>query len=660
MNEDAFLKEDSMTDDEPNDLDQADADELFQKNFEAFKDFQPLLANKIRDHKPISKLTYLENGEPSVEFGGEQIYPRGAMTEAADQIKNYHVNAKKLQLGEIAEGSLDPHASKTFERLKERYGESGFKFAASTVREESYFLIVFGVGLAQHLDALMERTNCRVLYLIEPNIDLMHHSWHVYDWQPLLERMKERGGIEIEIGTVVENVVSNLHIVFRQYNPTGLDGTTVFKHYKTSMTDEVERNFADKLATALMGLGFFQDEMNMLGQSYKNLESGKTRMVQRRKASPQMPCMIVGNGPSLDKLLPVIKENEDNVVIFASGSAITTLIENDIIPDYWIMSERVKEVLTMVEELAEEFDTKKLTFVGSTTVFPGVTDYFDDYILYLRPGLSSMPAFKTRNDQVLTIPDPLAANSSLSVAVHLGFREFYFMGVDAGSRFTDRGHAKGGFYSKREDFLTSLPLSGPANFGGTIYTTSVLTWSRENLEKLMRSLTGRTFYNMSDGALIENAMPMHHKAAKFTPPPRPKAEIVAELTHSCPIYTKEEFDEQWDEAAIIDRLPEFCDQVRSIVLDGDLSDFQYLKDITELLEPMKTETPIAMMLRGTIFSLLIASEFLNNRFLDADEYEASKKIFKEEFDTLLTTLNDRAVEVFLGLEDGEPWEGFVE
>lgn len=660
MNDDTPLKEDSMAEDESNDQNQLDADGLFQKNFEAFEEFQPLLAKRIRDHKPISKLTYLENDEPSVEFGGELIYPRGAVTEAADQIKNYNKYGQKLQLGGIVEGSLDPHANKTFEKLKERYADSGFKFAASTVREECYFLIVFGVGLAQHIDALVERTKCRVLYLIEPNVDLMHHSWHVYDWRPLLEKMTERGGIEIEIGSIVENIVSNLHTLFRQYNPTGLDGTTVFNHYNTSITDQISRNFSEKLATSLMGLGFFQDEMNMLGQSYKNLESGKARLVQRRKTSPEMPCMIVGNGPSLDTLLPVIKKNEENAVIFASGSAITTLIENDIIPDYWIMSERVKEVLAMVEELAEVFDTKKLTFIGSTTVFPGVIDYFDDYILYLRPGLSSMPTFKTRNDQVLSIPDPLAANSSLSVAVHLGFREFYFMGVDAGSRFTDRGHAKGGFYSKREDFLTSLPLSGPANFGGTIYTTSVLKWSRENLEKLMRSLTGRTFYNLSDGALIENAVPMHHKAVKFTPPPRPKAEIVAELTHSCPVYTREEFDERWDEAAIIDRLPEFCDQLRAIVQEGDLSDFLYLKEITELLEPIKSETSIAMLLRGTIFGLLIASEFLNNRFLDADEYEASKKIFKEEFDILLTTLNDRAVEVFLGLEDGEPWEGFVE
>lgn len=660
MMEDVAVKEELMTDNEPSDCDRLDADEIFQRNVEAFEEFQPHLVPKIRDHKPISKLTYLENGEPAVEFGGETIYPRGAVTEAADQLKNYTQYAKKLQLGGVFEGTLDPHAEKAFTKVRERYNESGFKFAASTVKEESYFLLVFGVGLAQHLDALMERTKCRVLYLIEPNIDLMHQSWHVYDWRPLLERMTERGGIEIEVGTMVKNIVSNLHLIFRQYNPTGLDGATVFRHYKTSITEEIERTFSDKLATSLMGLGFFQDEMNMLGQTYKNLETGTTRLVQRRTKSPHIPCMIVGNGPSLDKLLPTIKENQENAVIFACGSAITILVENDIKPDYWIMTERVKDVLTMVQETAEIFDTKQVTFIGSSTVFPGVTDYFDDCILFLRPGLSPMPTFKTREDQVLSIPDPLAANSGMSVAIHLGFREFYLMGVDAGSKFKDRGHAKGGYYANRDDHLKVLTIPGPANFGGTVYTTSVLQWSRENLEKLMASSRGRTFYNMSDGALIEYAMPMHFKAAKFSSPDRPKAEIVAELTSSCPIYTKEEFEEKWDEAAIIDRLPEFCDELRAIVREDDLSDYRYLRDITEKLEPVKTSSPIAMMLRGTVFGLLIACEFLNNRFIDHNEYEASKKIFKEEFDTLLASLSDRGVEVFLGLEDGEPWEDFIE
>ncbi len=66
------------------------------------------------------------------------------------------------------------------------------------------------------------------------------------------------------------------------------------------------------------------------------------------------------------------------------------------------------------------------------------------------------------------------------------------------------------------------------------------------------------------------------------------------------------------------------------------------------------------MYSGTLFSFLIAFEYLNNRFIDPDERAAAKKIFKEEFSDLVDGMCSRAGEVFLGLEEGEPWDGFVE
>jgi len=655
MNEEITLGQDgSSSPSEP-----LSGQELFDKNAETFRELVPYIFERIKNHNPISKLVYLDNGEPSLKFGDKTIYENGAITEAKEQVEKFSTYSHRLLLGGFSEEEMDPHAGPAFKKMRVRFGEAGFRVSSQPTRDDSYFLIAVGVGLALHLDAIVERTKCRVLVLVEPNVDLIHQSWYVYDWRPLIENMLERGGIEFEVGAVVSNTVANLHTLFRQYNPTGFDGTTLFRHYKTSIIDEIERDFTDNIGTALMGLGFFQDEVNMIGQTYKNLEYGKSRMVQRQSEQPGIPCMIVGNGPSLDKLLPTIRENADNAVIFACGSAITILVENDIKPDFWIMTERVKDVLTMVEETSEIFDLKQVTFIGSSTVYPGVTDFFDDYILFLRPGLSTAPLFMTRNDQIVTIPDPLAANSGLSVALHLGFREFYFMGVDAGSKFKDRGHAKGGYYAGRDDHIKELPLPGPANFGGTVWTTPVLQWSRENIEKLTAMSSGRTFYNLSDGARIKGATPLHFKAAKFVPPKSPKEEIVKKLTTNCALYTVDEFENRWDDAAIIDRLPEYCDELIAAVKDDDMADFKFASDLSKLLEPAKAETALAMFLRGTIFGFVIAFEFLNNRFVDQDEREAAQKIFQEEFATMVRSMSDRAVEIFLGLEDGDPWEDFI-
>lgn len=660
------MTEDLLADSErdPSSDDEAETrspEELFTHNLRVFKRFAHHIHARLVDHKPVSKLIFLENGEPSVEFNNELIYEKGAVTEAKAQLAKLTSYSTRLTVGRIPSDSFDVHARIAHKRLVDRMSESGFRHSPGTPHEDAYFLICLGVGLAQHLDELVERTKCRVLVLIEPNLDLLYHSMHVYDWEPLFERMTARHKIEIVLDSNPAGVSAVMQAVFRQFNPSGLDGTMIFRHYQTGLTSEIERDFSGKVMTAIMGLGFFQDEINMVAQTYKNLENGKARMIAAVDKSPNIPCMIVANGPSLDETMPFIKKNQDNVIIFACGSALATLAENGITADFWVITERVKDTYDLVAETAAKVDVRGIILIASSTVFPGLVDHFDDYILFIRPGLSVFPLFTTRDDQVLKVPDPLAANSGLSAALHLGFREFYFLGVDVGSKHKDRAHATGGHYATREDHIKSLGIPVPGNFGGTVWTTSVLKWSKESLEKLTKTTPGRMFYNLSDGALIEKMTPLHWRAAKFKKPGRPKVETVRALTESCALYTRDEFDDRWDEVALIDNFPAFGEDLKKAVLDDDMEDFGYARQISELLKPGLSPGTKEMMIRGTIYSFLIGFEWWHNRIIDPEERRVARQIFKEEFATLVDVVTERAVEIFLGLEDGMPWtEEFVE
>lgn len=637
------------------------AAEMFERNMETFGELLPRIRDRIMAHTPVSKLVFGENGEPNVEFNGATVYDGGATTVATSQHEQYGKYSQRLRISPFGPDSLDVHAKSAYTRLTKRLDESGITFNPLPTGERCYFTLCFGIGLGQHLDQLAERTDCWVLVLIEPNLDFLYHSCSVYDWRPLMERMRERRAIEFQIGNDTMQIIANLHGVFRAHHPVGLDGTTIFRHYSTGLIKEIEREFSGKVMTSIMGLGFFQDEINMISQTYKNLEGGKTRLIKAVRESPNIPVMIIANGPSLDHCIDLIRENQDKVVLIACGSAITTLGEHGIMPDFWVMTERIKAILEMVEDADERFGVEDVVFIGSSTVFPGVTSHFKDFILFFRPGLSSMPLFSTRGDQILKIPDPLAANSGLAAALHLGFREFYFAGVDVGSRYSDRGHASGGFYANREDHIKTLDIPVPANFGGTVYTTPVLKWSRENLEKLTLSSVGRTFYNLSDGALIERATPLHPKVAKFKEPPKPKKEIVAELTKKCEIYTTEEFTERWEDEAIVDSLPEFCEKMKEAMSSATGESLKYARDVSELLRPAESHSARAMLIRGSTYTFMIASEYWVNRVVHEAERELVYRIYREEFQGLMDRLSARATEVFEGLEDGKPWlEEFVE
>lgn len=633
---------------------------LFESNMAVFEKRFPGLHHKLKDHRVVSKLVIKDNGEPSVVFKDFDLYPEGGQTHANMQVEQYKAHSRRLTLSELSASGLDFHSAQFYKRLTQRFNDSGFKFTHQPYRDGAYFVTILGLGLGLHLEGIVDRTGCRVLTIVEPNLDFIYHSLSVLDWAALIDRFLDQGQVQIFIDSDPEQLVQQIKSIFRAHNPTGLDGAVLFRHYRSTIFSETDKNLYDELRTAVMGLGFYQDEINMIGQTFKNLESGTARIMRKIPENPGIPVFIVANGPSLDMLLPFVQENAENAVIIAAGSSLDTLLSNGVMPDFWVMMERHKVVYDVLVELSENHDLSTVRFAGSTTIFPGVPELFREAVLFFRPGLSPAPLFATSRDEVAEIPDPVAANAGLSFALSAGFSEIYLLGVDCGSHDPNRGHASGGWYDRQKagaDPIKNLGISHKGNFGGTVWTTNILQWSRENLEKLITTSRGHLVFNLGNGALIKGATPKHPKAVELAEPPRPKQDMVDEFVARYPVYTREKFEATWEKVAIIDRLPEFCDKLKDAVRQSEnLGDFSYVHDTMKLLKPAQSDDALAMLLRGTLFTSISAFEFLFNRAVDPAEQEAIAEVFRDEYCDFVDQLCDRAVELFLQLEDGMEWE----
>ena len=630
---------------------------MFDANLAAFKAKLPNVYARLVSHKPVSELVLLDDGEMNVSFNGENVFERGAVAEADYQISNLPEFATRLAIGVDGSG-MDAHAAPPYKRVMDRVEKSGLEFSANPGRDESYFLIIYGIGLAQHVERMVDLTQCRSLALIEPNIDFLYHSCFVFDWASLITRMQERGRIDFYLASAPEETAAILQQIFRRDNPMCLDGTWVFQHYKSTIISGIVRNLSQNLNIALMGLGFFQDEINMISQTYKNLESGTARMAKKIEKSADLPCFVIGNGPSLEKLLPFIKANADKAVIISCGSALETLLDADIKPDFWVMMERADLVLELTKETARKHDLSDIRFLGSTTVFPGLPDLFSDPIFFFRPGLSSAPLFSPSKDQLIIMPDPLSANAGLASSLHLGFRQIYLLGVDVGSRRQDSAHTPGGWYNRLSEPYGEFGIRVRGNFGGDVWTTGTLQWSRQSLEALIRSSRGRTIINLSDGALIEGATPMHYKAVKLPALKAPKESYIEKLYEAFPVYDRATFDERWEAAALVDNLFEFRDEILALLADMD--DFKFEHEVARILEPSLSASALKMLVRGTVFTLCIAYVHLLNRIVKPEERDVLKQIMKDEFTALINELCEKASEVFLEVEAGKPWtESFV-
>ena len=82
-------------------------------------------------------------------------------------------------------------------------------------------------------------------------------------------------------------------------------------------------------------------------------------------------------------------------------------------------------------------------------------------------------------------------------------------------------------------------------------------------------MPGRQYFNLGDGALINGVTPLHPRAVSLAQPELSKKETVKALIEKCDKFTVQQFEEQWEIAAVIDRLPEFCETLKEITKIAD-------------------------------------------------------------------------------------------
>lgn len=628
-------------------------EELRARNLETFRKCSEPIYRDLLNYEPKSTLVYTDSGEPDVEFMGTRLYGgRGAHTYAREQLDSFWRTPNRLYQSLMDSRVLDNHSGEFGTAMMKRVLKSGVSFKVIPESRSAYFLVVMGIGLAPHLDELVGETSCRCLLLVEPNLELLHHSTYVYDWSKLIEKFGASRQIQFVLTSKPEEISRAIQGTIRVQNPAGLDGTVFYSHYPNSILHKAHDDLRRQdIAVGMMGLGFFEDEINMIAQTYQNLRHGKMRIMDSIEGNMSIPAFIVGSGPSLDETLPIIKANQDRAVIIGCGSALDPLLANGITPDFLVLLERDPDLLPFQQGTSREFDMSGICLVGATNLYPGITDLYDETIMFFRPGISSYPLFKRSTHQMMAKPDPLVANGALSFAQRTGFRDFYFFGVDVGAKDADYHHSKYSWYNtKGMQIGYALDTKTQANFGGTVTTGTVFLWSKNGLEQSIRMLSGgRHYYNCSDGGLIQGAIPLHPSRLSL-PKVKSKRRLVRELIDRFPFYSKEDFDEAWATADVHRTIPAFCKQLGDCLKENDFSDMGYLTEAMKLLKPGSIDDGVAMLFRGSVYFMLMLLHSYGQRISTRKERTRFQRIARQEFTRALKRMADEALEFFDAVE----------
>lgn len=650
-----------------------DAKVIFDENFKAFQNYWPSLAEQLRSYNPMSELVFLDNGEPDVLFKGTYLYKgEGAYTYTRQQIDTFWKSPRKLYTNFPDPNSIDPHGREALVGTLDDISDNVAFNEMGNLRDaqKAHYVMLMGLGLGIQLYELLETTRGSVVVIAESNFEFIFHSLFVCDWNAFFDLAREND-VQIELiqSSNTKEIASVLGGVFRKHNPTTIDGAVIFQLYPSSTYKNATEHFIKKIfPVALMGLGFFLDELNMIAQSYKNLSTGKHRILKnlKEKTLTNVPAVIVGNGPSLDDHYKYLKAIKDKAVIISCGTAIDALLAEGIVPDFQIQLERDIGEFQLYKHTASKHDLSSICLIASTTIYPGIADLFGETIFFFRPGLSSMPTFMVSEDEKLSNPDPSVTNGGISFALNAGFKEIYFFGTDAGTKDKSLHHSKNSLYHSTEldlpwylnaavntALVDSFNIEVPGNFGGTAVTNDILYWTKTNIEAVVRTDgVGCVFYNCSDGALIEGVNPLLPSRIRIPELAVNKQKLLSNFVNMYPIYTKSMLDKVWKKADIFNRLEKMAEDLIATMDEyPNLEDQRYSNLMMKYLKPASSSDGVSMVYRGTVFLYQIALHYYLNRAQNEEMVVEVREIFRKHFIKLINQLRDEAIAYFRDAEN---------
>lgn len=235
-------------------------------------------------------------------------------------------------------------------------------------------------------------------------------------------------------------------------------------------------------------------------------------------AFKNVPALICGAGPSLEKSLDLLKNAEQRLLIIAGGSTIAALSAQGITPHFCMaLDPNFEEYLRFQNNLLQE-----VPLLFSTRLFPGVFQTWNGPTGYLRAGIGGVPEIWM--EEALGFSDPLIGGSVLSEesisvtsiclawAQFLGCNPIIFNGIDlayterrryaSGVEATEESWKEGGVYSAADRFVVRKDRTGKA-------VHSAVRWVMEgaSFSHFIKQYPEMQFFNATEGGLSVAGVP---------------------------------------------------------------------------------------------------------------------------------------------------------
>ncbi len=506
----------------------------FNRNIEAFRKYIPDVAKTFEKYTPKTKMDFfcLKNEIPNLIFtdSNDILYKTAdpfelTHNQISNIINNTNINQLKYQV------EYDPYGQLHF-----KYNNRLVEIEQSVIRDKTVTpkqieslpnCVMLGIGLGYPLADLYNQVEIANLIIVEPNLDIFYAALHAFEWAPFLDYIFENKlGIHLMLGQNSDQFFLDLERFYERHGRF-LSGTWLgFIHYSNKKVKEFISLFDKHYRSINAAMGFTDDHLFGASHACYAVLNDKNFVLNTplKEEYKNTPVFIIGSGPSLDHDIPFIRKYQDKAVIIACGTAIDALYHAGIKPDFYANTERTPQIKQALSTISDKEFFDDIVLLTGDVCHPYTLNEFKHTAIFGKPDEPFYPYFamnfpEFRKVQHIQLMNPLVGNMGLSGAVFFGFNNLYLFGLDNGKKTgTNSMHSEfTSLYKERGVGDTggnyTITKTVTANFGGTCETGYLFDLSRRNMDFVLQmEKLGRpdlVCHNCSDGALLEQAKPVH-------------------------------------------------------------------------------------------------------------------------------------------------------
>ncbi|MCF4009081.1 motility associated factor glycosyltransferase family protein [Rheinheimera sp. UJ63] len=504
--------------------------ELFLANMAAFQQYYPQLYDIFRDYKAqYWRCVEDENGFNLYCDERWALFYHDAEQDSCNSLQRFLRHPINNELI-LIQGGQDKFKNYVHFQAVKKIQPILEQLHLKTVNELDSVenLIILGVGLGRHIELLLEQHSIKNLFIFEPNIDFFYASLFVTDWAALFNKAAAtEQRFYFNIGGSGEEYFTDIMSQYYQTGAYGLANSLVFNSFLTpGMKLSLQKLQSQLKIIVAMGENFDHVRYGV-AHTYHSFSQNHGLLLRQPYresdiATLDLPVIIVGNGPSLDKSYQYIKEQRDNLIVISCGTALRSLYKLGITPDFHAEIEQNRATVGWISQVKDPKWLKSISLLSINGVHPETAALFKKVYLALKTGESSTSLFSTALEQHRLKPVelnycyPTVSNLVLDLFTELGFKQIYLFGVDLGYVDPNNHHSKFSAYYRENDgsslqqvsdFDYNLVIKG--NFRDVVQTKPEFDFSRSIMElRIASAAKDRQFFNCSDGAFIKGAYPL--------------------------------------------------------------------------------------------------------------------------------------------------------